>query len=283
MTKKEIYASYEITFDGTHIIDPYGNEIMPLLTVGDDKIGKKAKAFSLFHGNEIVTPDTFKNEKIKAVFEKTACKAIKGSCPCHCKECYCDSGNYIRYPGGAYASNLYKLILVTEYPDFVKRAITAQIIADIVKQCRIHEQGDFHTSNKMEYIDVWDYVLTETEKTDCKYWTYSKDKDAIRILSKHKNLKIVPSITPYGFNYGTCTEILELYDKLVKAGYRVHICGCGTEYEKHCYDCKHGCKAIETECDFVLFIKHSSKEYKAGKKDPVEFKKVCDIIARQEN
>ena len=280
-TKKQVYRDYGIEFDGSHVMDPFGNWIMPLLTDGDDKIGKKAKAFSLYHGNEFVSADSFKNDKVKSVFEKTGCNRIKGSCPFHCKECYCDSGHYIRYPGGAYASNLYKLVLVTKYPDFVKRAITAQIIADDVKQCRIHEQGDFCTENKLEYIGVWEYVLKETENAACKYWTYTKDEDALQILSKYSNLKIVPSITPCGFNFGTCKELLKMYNKLTAAGYRVHICACGTAFEGHCYDCNHGCKAIGNECDYVLFIKHSSKEYKAGKNDMDDFVKVHEIIAKQ--
>lgn len=86
-----------------------------------------------------------------------------------------------------------------------------------------------------------------------------------------------------GLNFGTCTELLEKYRELTAAGYRVHICGCGTPYEKHCHACNTGCKAIGKDIDYVLFIKHSSRDYKAGKDDPLEYAAVCDIIARQDN
>ena len=93
----------------------------------------------------------------------------------------------------------------------------------------------------------------------------------------------MPSLTPAGVNFGTCAELLEKYERLTADGFRVHICACGTDYEKHCSDCETGCKAVGADCDYVLFIKHSTKDYKAGKNDAAEFDAVKTIIKNQNN
>ena len=114
------------------------------------------------------------------------------------------------------------------------------------------------------------------------FWTYTKIEYALRILRGIKNLFITPSNTPCGINYGHCDYLLKIHKTLIAAGYRVHICACGTDYQKHCDECNCGCKQVGVTVDFVLFIEHST-DYKAGKNDPKEFKAVCEIIAKQNN
>ena len=204
-----------------------------------------------------------------------------GSCPCHCDGCYCDNGNYVRYAGSVMTGAMRKLVYARYYTDWTKRAIAAQIIADRITQVRIHAQGDFFSA---EYADAWKWI-TETVRNavdyDIDFWTYTKNGDALEIL--RDTVSIVPSITPCGINFGTCAELLKMHSKLTDSGYRVHICACGTEYEKHCCDCSTGCKAIGRDCDFVLFIKHSTSDYKAGRDDKEDFARVCEIIRNQNN
>ena len=276
-TKKDIYREYGIEFNGSQIKTPFGNWVAPLLAKGNTKIGKGAVTFSIMHGNEIYTRDSFRFDDIKEVFDITGCDAVKGSCPCHCNKCYCDSANYTMY-STAYKSNLFKLILARTFPDFVRRAITAQIIADKIKQCRIHAAGDFFSE---VYANVWQDIIQDCP--DCIFWTYTKEATAVHAFDTLENVTVVPSITPAGINFGTCAELLEMRKKLLNSGYRVHVCACGTPYEKHCCDCSHGCKAIGTECDYVIFIKHSCTDYKAGKTDPAEYEKIVEIIKSQNN
>lgn len=279
MSKADTYPGYGIEYDSktNKIRTPFGNWVKPLLVDGNTKVGKAAKTWSIMHGNETYTADDFQFDDIKAVFEMTGCESVKGSCNCHCDGCYCDSGNYTRY-STTYRSNLFKLILARMFPDFVKRAIIAQIKADKVKQVRIHASGDFFGDG---YITVWHEIINEC--MECVFWTYTKNHVAEKAFKDLPNVSIVPSITPCGINYGTCTELLEMRDKLTKDGYRVHICACGTDYEKHCSECHTGCKAIGRKCDYVLFIKHSTADYKAGAKDPEAFAAIVDIIRNQEN
>ncbi len=276
-TKRDIYAEHDIEFKDNKILSPFGSWISPLLVDGNSKVGKAAKTWSIMHGHETYIPDDFHFEEIKNVFAMTGCDSVKGSCPMHCKGCYCDSNNFKRYPT-AYASNIFKLILARLYPDFVRRAIIAQIKADKISQCRIHAAGDFFSA---EYVTMWREIISACQ--GCKFWTYTKNSDAVSAFEDLENVSIVPSITPAGINFGTCGELLEMREKLTAAGYRVHICACGTDYQKHCCDCRTGCKAIGTTCDFVLFIKHSTSDYKAGKNDPEAFAAVCEIIRNQDN
>lgn len=273
MSKKDIYSEYGIQYKSEKILSPLG-WIPELLTIGTNTKVGDAATYSQWHGNNVLSKEAF-GEKVQAIMETAGIDEIKGSCPCHCPECYCDKGRY-NYDANK-ASAIRKLLLVRICPEFVENAITAQIKADGIVQCRIHAQGDFDSNRN---CDIW--VNVAKSCPDTLFWTYTKNEYALKVFRKIKNIKITPSITPYGFNFGTCSEILDLYSKLANDGYRVHICACGTKYQKHCSECNHGCKAIETECDYVLFIQHSGK-YKAGKDDPDDFAKVCDIIAGQEN
>lgn len=276
LTKKDIYKSFGIEYDGSgHILSPWGTWIPCLIPFNTNtKIGK-AGTWSMHHGNEILKIDDAP-KAVKAVMRTACVDSVKGSCPCHCDGCYCDSGNY-NY-GTVKASNIRKLLIAKLYTDFMVCAINAQIKADNIEQLRIHASGDFFNA---EYINAW--VRIASENPNVTFWTYTKNDTALEAFKTVPNVSIVPSITPMGINFGTCSELLEMHSALTAMGYRVHICACGTEFEKHCADCKTGCKAIGTECDFVLFIKHSTRDYKAGKKDPEAFEAVKAIIKAQDN
>ena len=279
INKKAIFAEYGIEWrgkNGGQILTPWGDWIALLMPIGTNSKVGDAATFSTKHGNKVY--NIFEvSEKVRRVMELSGISSIKASCPCHCKGCYCDNG-FFNMPS-VNDGNMIKLIIATVYPDFLKRALIAQIKAYDIKQVRIHASGDFSIND--DYINVW--VDVANTCPGVIFWTYTKDEKALKAFKAVYNIKITPSITPYGFNFGTCGELLVMYEKLTKDGYKVHICGCGTPYEKHCSDCKHGCKAINNECDFVLFIKHSTKDYTAGKDDPNEYKAVCEIIARQNN
>jgi len=275
-TKKDVYARYGIEYKGNKLYcEPLKKWLNPMLPIGTNTKVGDAATWSIYHGNETLTPDMF-GEKARAVMENVGVSEIKASCPCHCDGCYCDSGFYCY--DSTKAVNLQKLILAKMYPEWLERAIMAQIEADSVKQLRIHAAGDFFSES---YVDMWKRIAARFDGVI--FWTYTKYEYAVNAFNGLDNLSLVPSCTPAGFNFGTCAELLYKYRKLTSMGYRVHICACGTNMEKHCSDCVHGCKAIGKECDYVLFIKHSTRDYKAGVDDPDEFKAVCEIIRNQAN
>ena len=276
-TKKDVYAEFGIQFDGKLIFcDPLGIWINPLLPIGtNNKVGKAA-TWSMLHGNETVNIIDM-HIKMQKIMELANITEITLSCPIHCDGCYCDNGCF-NFPDNK-AKNLLKLILARFFREWLERALKAQIKADKMTQVRIHVSGDFFD---IDYVYMWKRITQYFLKTVI-FWTYTKVQFALDILSGLKNVFIVPSKTPFGFNFGTCSELLYRYRKLTELGYRVHICACGTEFEKHCADCKHGCKAIGNECDYVLFIKHSTKDYTAGEHDIEEYNAICDIIRNQQN
>ena len=277
-TKKQIFADYGVEYDNGKILTPFGRWISMLLPFGtNDKIGE-CYSWSIYHGNEVLTVDDFKPDgQVVELMKQANIKSIKASCPYHCKDCYCDAGNFKRYETPKYSAML-KLILARYYMEWLENAISAQIESERIEQIRIHVAGDFFSK---EYAEMWARIARRFSKTI--FWTYTKYEYALEIFENIPNLCIVPSVTPCGFNFGTCGDLLKAYHKLTAMGYRVHICACGTDYQKHCFECEHGCKAIGKECDFVLFIKHSSKDYKAGQKDPKDFELVLDIIRNQKN
>lgn len=279
MTKEEkirlAFAEQGIEYKKGKILAPWGAWIpMPLNYNTNTKIGNAA-TFSLYHGNEIFTIDMV-GEKTAAVMLSAGIESIQASCPYHCPGCYCDAGNY-RYDSTK-AALMLRLILARYYMDFLRRAIIAQINAFGIEQVRIHAAGDFFSA---EYALMWKDIATTCPGVI--FWTYTKDPIALDIISPVPNIFITPSCTPFGFNYGKCGYLLEIRKKLLAMGKKVHICACGTPYEKHCADCKTGCKAIGTSADYVLFIMHSVKGYKAGKTDPEDYKKILAIIAEQDN
>lgn len=277
LTKAMRYKLYGVTWEKDHVQTPMGNWVSMPLADGNEKVGKSVKTWSVMHGNELYTLDNVGN-KVKAVMQQYGITECKGSCELHCAGCYCDSGNYTRY-NDVYARSVQWLTLYRLYPDWVESVITAQIEIENVKQVRIHAQGDFSVNDN--YIAMWTRICRHC--TNCVFWTYTKIQAALDAFRGIDNLFITPSITPYGFNFGTCTELLYKYNKLVEDGYKVHVCKCGTDKNWHCETCNHGCKAVGKECDYVLFIKHSTKDYKAGKNDPEQFAAVKAIIENQVN
>lgn len=275
MNKKDIYKQFGIEYANGKILSPFNtwiSELIPLNT--NTKIGN-AGTWSIYHGNETKAADEF-GPQVKEVMTAAGVDCVTGSCPCHCNGCYCDAGRY-RFDA-IKAGNIRKLLLAKMYPDFMVRAINAQIRVDGIEQIRIHASGDFFSK---EYVNAW--LTIARDNPGVIFWTYAKYEYALEMFRDVPNVSIVPSITPAGINFGTCAELFEKHSELSAAGYRVHICACGTEFEKHCSDCDTGCKAIGSKCDYVLFIKHSTPDYKAGKKDPAEFDAIKAIIKAQDN
>jgi len=275
-TKKDIYADYGIVYDPktNKILSPIGEWIPVLIPVDSNTKVGKAGTWSILHGNENHDISEY-NEKTQCMMKSYNVEMVKGSCPFHCDNCYCDKGNY-NYPD-VKMSSIRKLIFATYYREWLQNAIIAQIKADKIPQVRIHAQGDFFCES---YVDMWIAICKACDNVI--FWTYTKYDYALKMFRNVKNLSIVHSMTVKGINFGHCDYILRLYHELTAMGYRVHICGCGTPYENHCDKCNVGCKAIGKDCDYVLFIEHSGS-YKAGKKDPDDFAKVIAIIAKQVN
>lgn len=273
--KKDIYAGYGIEYVGGKIRAPWGELIPELLPIGTNTKVGNAATWSIYHGNETINAAAV-GPKCRAAMEAAGVDAVAGSCPCHCKGCYCDAGRYNF--DGVRAGNVRKLIIARLYTDFMTRAIKAQIEADGITQVRIHAAGDFFSP---EYVAAWVDVITATPGVT--YWTYTKYAPALEAFAPLRNASIVPSLTPEGVNFGTCAEVIEMRDALMKRGYRVHVCACGTAHEKHCSECSTGCKAVGRDCDYVLFIKHSTPDYKAGKNDAAALEALTAIIAGQDN
>lgn len=276
LTKKDIYAKYGIEYKDNKIFcAPLNMWISELIPVGTNTKVGAAGTWSIYHGNEVLNIKDF-GKKTARIMAIAGITEIKASCPCHCDGCYCDNGCYNF--DSTKAANMLKLILARLHMAWLENAICACIEANNILQCRIHAAGDFFSK---AYAGMWGRIAEHFPNT--VFWTYTKEAFALSTFEKITNVFIVPSVTPFGFNFGTCSELLYRYRKLTAMGYRVHICACGTDFEKHCADCKCGCKAVGIECDYVLFIKHSTKDYKAGEKDPSEFAQVCEIIASQNN
>lgn len=243
MTKKEVYAQYGVEFKDGKILSPLG-WVSPLMPNGNEKLGDGVFTWSTLPGN-IEHRVTICGKPVE----------VKGTCPCNCKGCYAQSGNFHR--ANVKKSLALKTILSREYLDFVERAIIAQINSDNIEMCRIHASGDFTTD---EYIEMWRNIIEKCPSTD--FWSYTKNERAEHAFDDLKNVNIVPSIIPgFGFNFGHCDYILRVYRALRAMGKRVHVCRCGFDKNQHCNNCK-GC--IENE--FVLFVEHSTAY--CAEKDP---------------
>lgn len=275
LTKADVYAAHGIEYKGGKIRAPWGAWITPLLTIGTNSKVGNAATWSTVHGTETITAET-SGPKTRAAMHAAGVPEITGTCPCHCDGCYCDGGRYRM--DGVRAALVIRTIIARFHVDFMRRAITAQIHADGIMQCRIHAAGDFFGP---AYTAAWRDITADCP--GCTFWTYTKARDAMHAFDDAENVSVVPSLTPAGINYGTCADVLKKRDALTAAGHRVHVCACGTPSEKHCADCVHGCKAIGTECDYVLFILHSVAWYHAGENDPDAYAELCDVVKRQEN
>lgn len=254
--KKAIYAAYGIEYKNGKINAPVFGWIAPLLVDGNAKLGKGVWTFSM-----LPTARTFEVEIDGEMY------TIPGTCPCSCPGCYATTGFY-NMPS-TIRSNAVKTVLARRFPDFVKRAIIAQIVAENITLCRIHASGDFFS---MEYVNMWREIVKACPA--CVFWTYTKNRDAESAFDDLDNINIVKSIIPgHGFNFGKCGYILKVYHALKVAGNNVYICRCGIDREQHCVNCK-GCSAN----DFVLFVEHSTG-YKA-EEDPL-FPELRAIIENQ--
>lgn len=261
-SKKTIYARYGIKYKNGKILAPVFGYIRPLLVDGNAKIGKGAFHFSTLPTNRVFVI-TVDGKNIE----------VHGTCPCACIGCYATKGNY-RFQSVIKALAI-RTILAREHMDFVKRAIMAQIEADKISLCRIHAAGDFFN---LAYVKMWHDIAKAFPAV--LFWTYTKNREAENAFDDLENANIVKSIiNGFGFNFGHCEYIMNVYKTLKKAGKKVHVCFCGIEKyadieTKHCTNC-HGC----AENEYVLFIEHSTT-YKA-ETDPF-FPELVKMILAQE-
>ena len=257
MNKKQVYKKYGIEYDTKtqKILSPIG-WINPLLKNGNTKLGKAVWTWSMLPTNRKYTHIINGQEVI-----------IDGTCPCHCKGCYATKGNY-NFPS-CVESLATKTWLARNCMAFVENAIMAQIQADGIKLCRIHASGDFFS---VEYIDMWKRICKAFPNT--AFWTYTKNSFAESAFDGIENINVVKSIIKgFGFNFGHCGYIMQVYKALQEKGIPVYICRCGIDKNQHCTNCK-GCSKNE----FVLFIEHST-DYKA-ESDPL-FPALRDLIESQ--
>lgn len=257
MSKKAIYAKYDINYDNGKIFAPCFGWIAPLLVDGNSKLGKGVWTFSMLPSNKTFTIEIDGDEI-----------SVKGTCPCDCKGCYAQAGFY-NMPS-VLKSNAIKTVLSIEHISFVERAIMAQIETDNIELLRIHASGDFFS---IGYIEMWKRIVKACKKT--VFWTYTKNPVAEHAFDDIPNINIVNSVIHgFGFNYGKCEYIIRVYKALKKAGKSVYICRCGIDKNQHCVNCT-GCSKYQ----FVLFIEHST-DYNA-EKDPF-FNELKEIIETQE-
>ena len=270
ISKKEIYARYGIMYKSGKIYTKRFGWINPLLVNGNEKIG-----IGCYHFSTLPTNRTFEIE----INGKT--ETVQGTCKCTCVNektgktaCYATKGNY-NYTSVKVALAK-RTILCYENLLFVENAIKAQLEADNIKLCRIHAAGDFFS---IEYAEMWRRIVESFP--DVTFWTYTKNKECERVFNGLTNGNIVKSFLPNGkINFGHCDHVMNMYNLLKASGKKVHICFCGIEKyagipAKHCTDC-HSC----AECDYVLFIEHST-DYKAAD-DPL-FPELVKMILAQDN
>ena len=244
-SKKDVYASFGIAYNGKQIDAPLFGWINPLLINGNAKLGKGVFTWSM-------TPGTVDQG---------------GTCLCNCPGCYAKSGCY-NFPSTK-KSLAQKTVLARLYMDFVKRAIIAQIHAEKIQFVRIHAAGDFFNA---AYIATWVEIVKACP--GCTFWTYTKNPDAENAFNGLDNANIVKScIAGIGINYGHCGYVMDAYNALTGAGESVCICRCGVDDMQHCNNCK-GCSSHK----YVLFIEHSTA-YKA-QLDPI-YPAICEIVNSQ--
>ena len=256
ISKKEIYAEFQVIYKAGKILTPYG-WIRPVLVNGNEKIGTGVYHFSTLAGAREYTAVI--NGHIETVY---------GTCAGDCAGCYGMTGNY-RYQS-VINSLAVKTLLAREYLDFLKRAIMAQIKADRIKKLRIHATGDFFSR---DYLNMWIEIVKSNPETI--FWSYTKIQPAENAFNEFKNANIVKSnIDGAGFNYGHIDYVIAIYNMLRDMGKSVYICRCGIDKNQHCSTCT----ACAT-CEHVLFIEHSTG-YKA-EKDP-RYNEIVELIDGQD-
>ena len=164
--------------------------------------------------------------------------------------------------------------IVNDYPDFFRRAVSAQLQYAGAGEIRIHAAGDFNTKDPDGYAAAWHDIVAKFPEFD--FWTYTKIKRFETLFDDLPNGNIVKSLIPdKGVNFGHIDYIMELYWFLKSAGKSVYVCRCGIDKNQHCQSCGH-CSKYE----YVLFIEHST-DYKA-EKDPL-YPEVVKLIESQDN
>lgn len=244
--KKAVYTFFGIDYDTKtgKINVPVFGYVKPLLKNGNSKIGNGVWHFSI-----LPTTKAFQF----LVNGKTY--SMCGTCCCDCKDCYACTGHYKQ--NNVKASLGVNTFLARYNILFLMRAIVAQIIADKITICRVHVAGDFFSD---EYVNMW-HVIAEKFVNVC-FWTYTKVEKYESSFDDLDNFNVVKSVIKgHGYNFGTCSYILALYNELKAQGKNVYICKCGFDDNQHCFDCG-ACR----NCDYVLFLLHSTKDYD-GKKD----------------
>lgn len=239
-SKKAIYNKYGIEYTNGKIKSETYGFVNELLIDGNAKIGKGCYHFSTLPTNQLFN-----------VIVNNQSYTVKGTCICNCKGCYATKGNY-RFQSTMNSLGIRTLLIRNEL-DFVKRAIMAQIEADQIQAIRIHASGDF---DSIEYLNMWIEIVAAFPGVT--FWTYTKVSAYEKAFDGFTNANIVKSVIPgFGFNFGHCDYIMNLYNELNDFGKSVYICKCGIDKNQHCTNCK-GCSMH----DYVLFIEHST-EYKA--------------------
>lgn len=271
MTKKAIYAQFNIEYVDGKINVPIFGFVKPLLKLGNDKIGMTVYSFSLLPGGGIFDIDV--DGKRYACF---------GTCGETCRDCNGSISCYGFYKRCALPDSrrvqLINTVLIRKNLDFVYRAISAQIIADHIDKIRIHATGDFDEYNRKDsapgnYALMWLAIARRFQSV--RFWTYTKFVRRENLFDGLTNANIVKSkLDDGGYNYGTCEYIMRQYKRLIAAGKKVYICSCGTPEERHCSDCV-ACNVFE----YVFFLKHSTPDYDA-KKDPL-YPAYCKFVENQ--
>lgn len=240
ISKAEIYAKYGITYKNGKIETPIG-PMCELLKKGNSKTGKAVRTWSM----------------------------NQTTCPVHCKGCYGDNGFY-KMPNTA-ESLRRNTEIAREHLDFLNRALRAQLETfPAGTEIRIHALGDFFSG---EYLMMWHEIAKDFP--ELIFWTYTKVAAFENAFSDLENANIVKSIVKgFGFNFGHCDYIIDMYKALRKLNVRVHICRCGIDDDQHCAGC-HKC----SECEYVLFVEHST-DYVA-KKDP-RYAELVELVESQE-
>lgn len=220
-TKKQTYAKYGIEYDNktNHIFTPIG-EMPELLKVGNSKTGAAVRTWSM----------------------------NQTTCPCHCPGCYADSGCYRR--ATVKRSLARNTTLAREHLEFTEKAIRAQLdtLPDGT-EIRIHAVGDFFSA---DYLNMWRRIVRDYPQHI--FWTYTKVRVFENAFNEYPNANIVKSVVQgFGFNFGHCDYVIDMYKALQAAGANVHICRCGIDPEQHCAGC-HKC----SDCEYVLFVEHST-------------------------
>lgn len=258
ITKKMVYAKYDIEMKGDKILSPIG-WITELLKEGNDKTGKRVYTWSILPGR--------KEYVLEVAGEKIV---ICGTCICNCDGCYAMRKRY-NTPSvkESMARNTY---LVNEHIDFVRRAISAQLEYIGRGEVRIHAAGDFNTKAGRKYPEMWRGIAEKFNSF--RFWTYTKIHEYESLFDGLKNANIVKSVIPgIGINFGHCDYIISAYYTLREAGKRVYICRCGIDKNQHCERC-----GICATYDYVLFLEHST-EYIA-EKDPL-YPALVEIVNAQ--